>query len=87
MWALIQARYSGVHEGRALGAFHDQEVQDGRQGQAAEDAADAAVHALIVEGEDQAGDILHHHTGHEGHRGGGGSREKAATTVSNDMFE
>lgn len=59
-----------LHEGRALGAFHDQEVEDGRQGQAAEDAADAAVHALIVEGEDQAGDVLHHHTGHEGHHHG-----------------
>lgn len=59
-----------LHEGRALGAFHDQEVEDGRQGQAAEDAADAAVHALIVEGEDQTGDVLHHHTGHEGHHHG-----------------
>lgn len=59
-----------LHEGCALGAFHDQEVEDGRQGQAAEDAADAAVHALIVEGEDQAGDVLHHHTGHEGHHHG-----------------
>lgn len=31
--------------------------------------------------------ICDHDTGHGGHRGGGGSREKAATTVSNDMFE
>ena len=48
----------GTHEARALGALHHEEVDDGRERDAAVDGADAAVGLLELEGEDEAGEIL-----------------------------
>ena len=56
----------GAHEARAASALHHEEVDDGRDGKAAVDAADAAVDFLEVKGEDQAGDVLHDHARYEG---------------------
>ena len=59
-----------AHEGGALQALHDQEVEDGGQGDAAENAADLPVHAVEIEGEDEAADVLHDCACHKGHHNG-----------------
>ena len=56
----------GLHEAGTFGAFHDEEVEDGREAEAAEDAADAAIHGFKVEGKEQTHQVLHDHARDEG---------------------
>ena len=58
----------GAHEARALGALHDQKVENGRDSQPRVDAADAAIHFFEIEREDQSGNVLHDSAGNECHR-------------------
>ena len=60
----------GLHDGRALGALDHEEVEDGRERDAAVDAAEELVVALVVEGEDQTQQILHEEARKEGHDDG-----------------
>ena len=57
---------TGMHEARALGALHHEEVDDGRERDAAVDGADASVGLLELEGEDEAGEVLHDGARNEG---------------------
>ena len=56
----------GAHEARALGALHHEEVDDGRQRNAAVKRADAAVGLFKLEGEDESGEVLHDSARDEG---------------------
>lgn len=60
----------GLHEGCAFCALDHEEVEDGRQRHAAVDAPEELVVALVVEGEDQAQQVLHEEAGEEGHDDG-----------------
>ena len=65
----------GTHEGSALGALHDEEVEDRRKRDAREDAAQPPVDALVAEGEDEAKNPLHDDARNEGDEDGGEDRE------------
>ena len=56
----------GLHEARASRALHDEEVEDCRKRHRAEDAARPAVHPFILEGEDEAQDVLNNEARHKG---------------------
>ena len=56
-----------IHERASLQPLYQHEVEDGGGCHAAEQG-DEVFHVLpIVEGEDQSGDVLHHHTEEEGY--------------------
>ena len=58
------------HEACPARAFHDQEIHDGGDTEAAENCADLFVHALEIEGEDQAHNVLNNSPAHKGDHNG-----------------
>ena len=56
----------GIHEGKVFESFEEHEIEDGGQSESSVEGCFQCARLLELEGEEDACEILHHHSGEEG---------------------